>query len=271
MSSDDQKFKTRVRSDAKSDLHRIFKNGGAVAPVPVAKAQTQITPVSKNSNPPYVPQVDAALAEAKTKTTIAPNLDLTPQKILRPVARKTDHTAWLLIFPALALMAYALTASVSETAHVPSVQVSRSMTDAELNERVELHRNLTGWKLNRERASVETTNQLSAPALPADIVKVRPPDIMSGVPLQAESNSRRDEKIVPVNPDYPDARVMYSLQEEQDKNEWDRRVQAQYVKEFIANAERAGYKLKVNSDGQITIISYPKNPPVDARMPGSAR
>ena len=131
-----------------------------------------------------------------------------------------------------------------------------------LRDRVSFHRNLTGGKVNRERIKVEVQNQATAPALPNMAKPVRPPDMMNGLPMVAEQSHRRSsrDRLEAPNPDFADTRIMHTLQEQQAANDWEDKARQQYVEEFIANAARAGYKVKVDRNGVVTVIG---------RSPGS--
>lgn len=147
-----------------------------------------------------------------------------------------------------------------------------------LRDRVLFHRNLTGGKLNRDRVGIEVENQVTAPSLPTLAKPVRPPDVMAGLPLVAEPHHRAkaSERIEPLSPNFADTNVMHSLREQQAANDWEEQAREQYIKEFIANAARAGYQVKVDSNGVVTVmgrngaIEAGKLPPMPS-SPGVAR
>jgi hypothetical protein len=135
----------------------------------------------------------------------------------------------------------------------------------EVMEIVDFHRFQTGTRLNRERVKVQFENALTAPPLEATDRKVPMPDqVMKGLPLQGETHHRQSsrDRLVPVDPDYPDARAMYSLQEEKDARDFERLAYRQYVREFIANAAKAGYKVEVDPHGEVRVVG---------RIPASGR
>jgi hypothetical protein len=125
-----------------------------------------------------------------------------------------------------------------------------------LEKRVNFHRIETGRKLNRERINVEFENVQTAPEIPFG-TKVQPQiDMMRGVPLAAEAPHRTTsrDRLVPVNPDFSDARTQYSLQEQQAAQEYEQLARKKYVDEFVANAAKEGYKVRVEPNGQVTVL-----------------
>ena len=147
-------------------------------------------------------------------------------------------------------------------------QSLRVLSKAEEAQRIEFHKQLTGATLNRQRIGVEYDNYMSAPALPLTAQKIKQPTGLEGIPLQMERNTRdrSDEHPIPVDPDYADARVQYSLQEEQDASEWQARAQKEYVNDFVANAAKAGYKVQVNKNLDVQVSRMPNALPSQGGM-----
>ena len=92
--------------------------------------------------------------------------------------------------------------------------------------------------------------------------------MMRGVPLMQENyvdqNYGAATRTEPVPVDHPDARIQYGLQEEQHREEFDRRVQNEYVKEFVENARRDGVKVVLDKDANVIEVT-----PIRGRQPGS--
>jgi len=65
------------------------------------------------------------------------------------------------------------------------------------------------------------------------------------------------KKPTDINPDYPDTRIQYGLKEEQEAQEYDARVKQQFVDEFIENARREGYDLRVDRSGNVQVRRAP--------------
>lgn len=124
----------------------------------------------------------------------------------------------------------------------------------EWEENAQYHREHTGTKLNRQRVETEYENQLTAPTLPYGVKKVKEPDMMKGLPLAGEENDRIRDRIESVNPNYPDARTQITLEEEKKQREWEALAHKKYVEEFIANAARAGYTVRIDRDGVARIV-----------------
>lgn len=194
-----------------------------------------------------------------------------PKESPRRAPKRRDRTPWLFLVPALALVAFVW--FDDEVDHPmtrsPFSQTNRT-AEQEFARRAEEHRKLTGWKMNRERADVEIQNHLTAPPIAADAIKQRTPDIMSGLPLAGESHPRALDAPKPrsINADYPDTRIQYGLKEEQDARYVDQKIEQQFVRDFIENARREGYDLKVKGDGTVEIKRAPTQ--IDGYVPGSS-
>jgi hypothetical protein len=80
--------------------------------------------------------------------------------------------------------------------------------------------------------------------------------MMAGLPLKPEAHHRETsrERMEPMDPDSPDARVQYQLQEQQALNDWERNAQKQYIDEFVANAAREGYRVQVDRNGGVKVL-----------------
>lgn len=144
---------------------------------------------------------------------------------------------------------------------------------AQWDEDVQFHLTKTGTKLNRERVKTQYENDLTAPAVGYEIKKEKEPDMMKGLPLASEEPPRVDSRrrAESVNPNYPDARTQYALEEERHIREWDSRANKAYTEEFIANAARAGYAVKIGPDGVARVVGKvprrPTNVKIDDRIP----
>ncbi len=123
----------------------------------------------------------------------------------------------------------------------------------ETRAKVDFYRKQLGHRLNQDRVTVEITNSRTAPPIDAGATKQVDRSMMSGAPLMQEDyvernygRGARDTQPVPV--DRPDARIQYSLQEEQHRNEFDRRVQKDQIAEFVENARLDGVKVVLDAD-----------------------
>lgn len=174
-----------------------------------------------------------------------------------PKKKKQSHASAILLICLLGLIGYEIGAwrDMKKPKEPVIDEEAIRAAEAALKDRVQLHRTLTGSKLNRDRISVEVENQVTAPP-PSQLKPVHAPDMMSGVPLVAEpvQNSSYRDRLQASNPDFADSRIMYTLQEQQAANDWEEAARQQYINEFIANAARAGYKVKVDKNGIVTVI-----------------
>ncbi|MBK7889854.1 MAG: hypothetical protein IPJ84_03125 [Bdellovibrionales bacterium] len=138
---------------------------------------------------------------------------------------------------------------------------------ANTRQQIEYYKHQIGQRLNRDRISVEVDNQLTAPALSGAETTIGRRSLIHGVPLMPEGyrpKSYRDRS-EPVPIDHPDARIQYGLQEEQDHDEFRRRADQAYIKEFIENAHDEGYDVKFDSN--MNVISV--EPYSGARKPSN--
>lgn len=121
--------------------------------------------------------------------------------------------------------------------------------------KVEFYRKQLGHRLNRDRVNVELQNSRSAPAIEPGAVRQTDRSMMSGVPLMQENyvdqnyGPRTESQPVPI--DRPDARIQYSLQEEQHRAEFDRRVEQRDIDEFVENARREGVHVILDADANV--------------------
>ena len=157
----------------------------------------------------------------------------------------------------------------------------------ETQAKIDFYRNQLGHRLNSDRVGVEILNTRSAPGLEAGTAPQPDKSMMNGVPLMQESYVERNygskehgdsavrytsrDSTQPVPIDRPDARIQYGLQEEQHRAEFDRRVQQEYIREFVENARRDGVKVVLDQDANV-ISAEPINPNdrnAYSRTPGS--
>lgn len=185
---------------------------------------------------------------------IDPNAVVEPKPAPKVKAKPKQSNSMapvIMVIGALGLIAYVALSSSS-----PSGSVSKKLSPDELKERIEFHQKTTGWRLNNERIATQIDNHYKAPNLPAGAEKVKPKDsMMSGVPLQGETNpmeGMRDQSM-PVNPTYADAKIMYGLQEEQDRIETEKRARKAYIQEFIDNAAADGYDVQIDKSGNYKV------------------
>lgn len=154
------------------------------------------------------------------------------------------------------------------TAQQPNTAPVEAGVTGEDRSRVEYYRRELGHRLNSNRVAVELQNYNKAPLLDSNAHPIKERTMTSGVPLMPEGygiKSSRD-RLEPVHPDHPDARIMYGLQDEQDRDGWQRLADQTYVKEFVENARRDGYNVKVDADFNVISVE----PLFDnARGPGS--
>ena len=136
---------------------------------------------------------------------------------------------------------------------------------------VQMHRYETGAELNSGRTNAEYKNMLTAPALSASSARFKPGSMMDGLPLQQENNLRTNarDRLEAANPNDPDHRVEYILQDEQQAQEWEQQAQKEYLREFAKRAHDAGYQVRINENLDVDVRREPGSGGAN-RKPGSA-
>lgn len=128
----------------------------------------------------------------------------------------------------------------------------------ETRQKVEYYRKQLGHRLNRDRVNVEILNARMAPKLDRTVVPKVDGSMMRGVPMMQENyvdqNYGSQMKLDPMPVDHPDARIQYGLQEEQLREEYDRRVQQEYMREFVENARRDGVRVVLDKEGNVVHV-----------------
>ena len=272
LSSDAKKTAVKEKFKARPGIGRIMpEKGNELVPVQntqhttieelprkTSVRQNTLVPV-QTAQPPAPRQMDnTQLTQFGTFVYEKP----APEKIRKPAPKRRDRTPLIFLGAALAL---ALFVALDETPqNVPTMQMKSPFSQGvgpshdEIADRAELHRKITGWKMNRERVDQQFDNFHQSGIAP-DAPKVKGPDVMAGVPIEGEGHPRMYDAKKPtdINPDYPDTRIQYGLKEEQEAQEYDARVKQQFVDEFIENARREGYDLRVDRSGNVQVRRAP--------------
>jgi len=163
-----------------------------------------------------------------------------------------------LLTPAVALYLWfgVIGSTTKKSEKGPSDHMVNESEVKSLRERVEYYRKTVGRQINRERIGTEYANQTSAPRKLSTMRKANEPDMLNGVPLVVEKHHRvssRDRSEL-ANPDFSDNRVAYGLREQEQLNDFDKKAQRQYVEEFISNAAKAGYRVRVDKKGNVQVL-----------------
>jgi hypothetical protein len=139
----------------------------------------------------------------------------------------TKYLALLFIVPAIGLFSYAyFTGSLGQViTSQPAVRQS-ALSPEQIKERLEFHREITGSHLN---------------------------------PLRPEANiySRSSKPDLPYDPTYSEAKMGYGLQEEQNHAEFEKLAQKEWIKEFVENARKGGYNVKIDAFGNVKYSVIP--------------
>jgi hypothetical protein len=165
----------------------------------------------------------------------------------------TKMLALCFIVPAICLFSYAIFSSdINESLHTSTARQSM-LTPEQIKERLAYHRAMTGARLNRQRIDVQIQNYRQSPEIAFDAHKIKAPSMMDGLPLVGEqiNTGRTVKKDLPYDPSYSEAHIAYGLQEEQNRVEFERQAQKQWVKDFVENARKDGYDVKIDEFGNV--------------------
>ncbi len=254
------KEKERPSSDRRLRLFEKFNLPAPVAPPPserrregVHLAETVVSP-----HPPaasYRSDVSLTVSRRRSDDEMGAAY---AAKSPRKAKDKSNSAAAILLILLFGFIGYGIGEWRNSGASSGVTEDKADLKTAEqaLQERVQFHRSLTGTKLNRDRIQVEVENALTAPVPTSNTYAAPPRDMMAGVPLVAETlpNPSYRDRLKAANPDLADARIMYTLQEQQAANDWEEEARQQYIQEFITNAAKAGYKVKVDENGIVTVL-----------------
>ena len=256
------------RGDAKTGVTKTEKSIAQTmaTPTPTPTVPTAVTS-SRATEKIHAPQFEKPVSKPRPelRTVISPN-PYSPARRIDLAAKENEReTAWWL-GPALILGALALLAIgwfhvqrsgiVDRPVGHPTATLD-SFT-RETKSKIDFYRQQLGHRLNRDRVNVEILNSRVAPELDSELKPKMDRSMMRGVPLMQENyvdqNYGSRMKTEPVPMDHPDARIQYGLQEEQHRDEYDRRVQQEYLREFVENARRDGVKVVLDKEGNVVQV-----------------
>lgn len=269
------KRRSKLRQE-KRDQQRVDELRSMLAAAPVIQpnatvsnqTSTQaIAPIKAPAASAMTPNTASTAAPKKVcvtplRTVIA-SKPYTPAKRVDLGARERDKkTAWWL-GPALigaALLVLGLGWLHIQRAGLTEKPVGHTTTTLEsltreARKKVAFYQSQLGHRLNSRRVAVELMNARVAPALDASNVPHADRSMMRGVPLMQENyvdqNYGSQTVNQPVSMDHPDMRIQYGLQEERDREEFDRRAQQEYIREFVENARRDGVHVTLDKDANV--------------------
>ena len=239
---------------------------------PFRLAETVVDPKTKVRSSRRPPSLEN-ISEATTQISPRPT-----DPVPAPKYKKRDRVVSpVLLFIVVAAIASVLFSSNFRRLLFPPDPLA--VTDADRmkwSESIQRHLDKTGSKLNRERIQTEYENALADRDVGYGTKKEKDPDIMKGLPLEPEANANADlrKRDVLVNPVYPDSRTEIALAEEKAIRDWEQQANKTYLDEFVANAAKAGYAVKVGPDGVARVIGRvpirPAGPKFDDRLPEDA-
>jgi hypothetical protein len=256
----------------------------AHTPTPTPTVPTEVTDAlatGKSRTNLYVAPVDQTQTRAPLRTVISDAPYKPARRLDAPPRREeNEETAWWL-GPALIIGAIAMlgigwlhiekSGMVAHPVGHPTSTLESLKRDT--TDKINFYRAQLGHRLNRDRVNVEIMNARVAPTLDASAAPQVDRSMLRGVPLMQEGyveqnyNGSRNH-VENVNIDHPDARIQYGLQEEQHRDEFDRRVQQQYIKDFVENARLDGVDVTLDADGNVTNVSPIDSNSAKGRRPG---
>jgi hypothetical protein len=196
----------------------------------------------------------------------------TNSQIYAPLPKKKETEWWLgplLMLSALLLLGLGwLHIERNEIARQAVGHPTTADRERERLDRIEFYRTQLGQRLNRSRVDTELKNERMAPRLSETDTPRAGDSMMRGVPLMPENyESRFQDRKEPVHPDHPDARIQYGLQDEQHHDEFQKVVEREYVTEFVENARRQGYNIKLDKNLNVIDVTPVSG---EGRRPGSS-
>lgn len=173
---------------------------------------------------------------------------------------ETEHQrrlAFFLIFGAilLAVVAYSfgerqgrreMTSLSGEERTLRDVMSGRKPRTFE--ERVRLHQDQVGAKLNRQRIRAQH-ERIGLPDPRDGTPGWKPDSVMTGLPFDGQKN--RYDSIVPNGSrqtDSAEADIQSRVQLAKDLEEWEQSAREEYIRQFKANARAMGYEVKIDRD-----------------------
>lgn len=142
-----------------------------------------------------------------------------------------------------------------------SGSAKESLKYQEWKKKVEFYRQQTGIRLNQQRLKVEQDNFKALPLGPSVAPQGQPDRVLNHLPLQGERIHSADQRPRPSSIVHPDQKIEDLLHEKQQINEYNRQMEKAYVDEFVRNAAKEGYKVKVHSDGTVEVLKAPSQNP----------
>lgn len=257
----DPKVAVKEKEPAKEQfisMTQLF-DGKANAMVPVTETKKKKSS-HKRSESVVVPTESKAAKPEVTSPSVLKKSN-SERKKAEDGEREKDRAGvsplFYILAPAvIAILWFGLQAEFSGDEARPDASAGPQVSSGALADRVEYYRKSIGRKLNMDRISVQYENELTAPRLKQSAKKIADPDMMSGLPLAPEQHHRVSsrDRSEPLNPDYADARVQYGLREQEQLAEYEKRSRQAYVEQFIANAAKAGYRVKVDKNGNVEVV-----------------
>lgn len=180
--------------------------------------------------------------------------------------QKDDKTAMLavaLFVGAGGLVVYSL--MIPDTA--PPAAAKNALLHTEKYEaKVNRHLMITNEKIEMQRRRMMMENEVLAP----EYFRTKPGATVSrsneGVdlssdphPVEVAKDLNRDTK-VPAHPQTPDELIQRELFDQQQDREYSRAYKEEYARQFIANAAKNGWRVKLNDDYKVISVTPIRNP-----------
>jgi hypothetical protein len=188
----------------------------------------------------------------------------------RPASVKSSSSSRkdrpILIFAGIAVVAMSLWFSLAEpdqhaaTENSLTARANSTGPSSATADRIDYYRKSTSLKIERDRIDSQIANERlptlnnqtgdNADALATASV---PPNVMSGLPLVGESHWRTgaSDRLAQPRPSDLDQAVMKNLKDEQDRVAADLEERRAYIREFVANAKRDGYDVRIDEEGNV--------------------
>lgn len=189
-------------------------------------------------------------------------------------AKDKDEASWPLYLAAFIFLLgiYLVFSALSSGQQQVEKTADPRQAELERQQKIEYYKRQLGEKLNRSRTLAEHEMSKQAKQAPSNYQhdgSYR--RSLEGLPLDYENvtYAPREESKLPEN-HFPDQRVAYDLQSEQNADFWEEEARRKFLREYLLKARAQGYDLAIDSNYNVIVKRAPKKVAQAQRMPQNA-
>lgn len=177
-------------------------------------------------------------------------------------SHQKTKSSWILLVLLLLAAGFFYFLGTQETKTSQKLRSSQiSAYSNETNEVVNKHLSITSQALEIKRKKMNIENQFSAPQIGESVVSKEQKPKDYGVDHSADTNESNAYEDLnryrhELRATDPDRIIRDQIAEQEDTAEYDQAYREEYARQFIENARRNGYEVKLNSD--YVVISVKK-------------